>query len=169
MNKRQLENFVTRKRNVVESQITKTPIILLDSKGLRLKNVLSDIAGFGNNIIWWCASGAKSEEQYQFLVRNLSTELFRHPNIVLYVWIGTCDLSTKEGSVLSLRTRQGNETVRKITDCYRGIKTFQSVEIVYLELPQASIWRWNQKHSRRPLSQAEKRSRFILITNLIVK
>lgn len=169
--------------------ISKTPIILSDSKGLRLEQHV-DI-GFQRDIIWWCKPGATCEDRVNFLKNHLEKELQRHPKIVLYVWIGNCNLTTKDRAdrFIHLTSTTNNSAVKTVTDNLRNIynytSQFDNVDVVFLEIPPYSILYWNSEHQRQPFSsyeveqfkkfdrkledQIEEVNRFIRDTNRITK
>jgi hypothetical protein len=68
--------------------------VLSDSKA---RNPRDEVArGIEKDIVWWYKGGATTEKQYDFLCDNLEIKLHRYPNIVLYLWLGTCDLTIKQ-------------------------------------------------------------------------
>ena len=139
---------------------SKTPVLLSDSKGRYLQDEIGRFGGIENDILFWCKSGATCRDQYDYLVRKLETKLQSHPAIVLYIWVGNCDLTEKTGPVISLKTLDSS-TVRQITDCYRDIYNFVSrfptVELVFLEIPPYSIFHYNKRNQPTPLTRTQIR------------
>lgn len=139
---------------------SKTPIILSDSKGRYLRDEIGRFDGIENDILFWCKSGASCREQYDYLVQNLENTLQHHPAIVLYVWVGNCDLTTKSGPIIELKNRDSS-SVKQITDCYREIYDFvgrfPTVELVFLEIPPYSIFHYNDKNQPTPLTRKQIR------------
>ena len=139
---------------------SKTPVLLSDSKGRYLQDEIGRFGGIENDILFWCKSGATCRDQYDYLVRKLETKLQSHPAIVLYIWVGNCDLTEKTGPVISLKTLDAS-TVRQITDCYRDIYNFVSrfptVELVFLEIPPYSIFHYNKRNQPTPLTRTQIR------------
>lgn len=130
--------------------INSIPIVLTDSKGRYLEDEV--YAGIEQDIIWW-ANSAECKDQYDFLVQNLEGTLRQYPNkdIVLYIWLGTCDLTVKEGRFIYLRSKH-SDSVRTVTNCFRDIynfvRQFSRVRCVFLEIPPYSIYNWNWHHRR---------------------
>jgi hypothetical protein len=48
-------------------------------------------------IVWWCKKGAKIEGSLAWLKRNIDRNLQNLGDIALYVWLGTCNLTSKDG------------------------------------------------------------------------
>ena len=152
---------------------SKTPVLLSDSKGRYLQDEIGRFYGIENDILFWCKSGATCREQYDYLVRKLETTLQSYPAIVLYVWVGNCDLTEKTGPVIELKTRDSS-SVKAITDCYRDIYNFVSklptVDLVFLEIPPYSIYHYNDKNQPTPLTRTQirqfKRDDFTLNTQI---
>ena len=82
--------------NVPAGSRLRTPVILSDSKGFSLRNQITH--PFDNNIVWWCKKGAKIEESLAWLKRNIDRNLQNLGDIALYVWLGTCNLTSKDKS-----------------------------------------------------------------------
>ena len=127
----------------------RVPVLLSDSKGLRLQNQISGSPA--SYIRFWCQSGADSANRLQYLRDNLAHELQTLGNITLYVWVGTCDLTDKQGNFISLAA-QDNTRVNQLTTNLREIYHFtrqfgDSVKLVFLHLPVYSIYHWNLAHN----------------------
>jgi hypothetical protein len=48
-------------------------------------------------------SGAKIEDSTQWLKSNISKKIINHGDIWLYVWMGTCNLTSKNKKYISLK------------------------------------------------------------------
>ncbi|VDI11084.1 Hypothetical predicted protein [Mytilus galloprovincialis] len=133
-------------------QTRRRPVILSYSKGFSLRNNI--ISPFDQNIIWWCKKGVTIEQSFAWLKRNLPTKLYEIGDIALYVWLGTCNLTTKEKSSKYISiTTDNSDTVDKVISCIDDIKNyiqdFPQVKLIFLEVPVYSIKAYNQhqKHS----------------------
>ena len=83
---------------------------------------------------------------------NLEIKLHHYPNIVLYLWLGTCDLTVKQhDGLIELKSRDissDNDLIKQFRDIYTFLRGFPTVEPVLLELPPYSIYEYN-KHKGR--------------------
>ena len=71
---------------------TRTPVLLFDSKGLTLKEQVRINPVLNTELLW--KKGATAEDRLGYLQVNLSQNLIRLNQITLFVWIGTCNLTT---------------------------------------------------------------------------
>ena len=75
--------------------------ILSVSKGLYLKSSVSQRVE--QNILWWCESSRKTSKGVNSLKENLPRKIRLMGNIHVYVWLATCDLTSKtKGGAVSL-------------------------------------------------------------------
>lgn len=126
-------------------RLRETPIVLSDSKARYLRDEV--IRGVERDIVWWFEGGATVEKQFKFLQENLEIELHRHPRIVLYLWLGTCNLTVKDGGLIQLKSTDNssaNELITKFREIYAFVRGFPTVELVLLELPPYSIFENNK-------------------------
>ncbi|VDI59864.1 Hypothetical predicted protein [Mytilus galloprovincialis] len=63
-----------------------------DSKGFGLWDQVSTQIEL--EIRWWCKSARTSQKDFTWLQQNIAQNIERIGNIHLYVWLGTCDLTT---------------------------------------------------------------------------
>ena len=127
--------------------LTKIPVVLSDSKARCVSNEVT--RGVEKEIKWWWKGGASTQSQFQYLKDNLELFLHQHQNIVLYLWLGTCDLTVKQGKYISLRSKDNltaYELINTFKDIYKFIKDFPTVELSFLELPPYSIYEYNKVH-----------------------
>lgn len=121
-------------------------VILSDSKGFYVHNELEDDL---INIVWWCRRGAGTGSQFTFLTNHLPDLLPLHKQIVIYIWLGTCDVTRKVGVTKSIELRSENtgETLNYLKLQYSRIidycRQYSTVQLVFLELPPYSIGQWN--------------------------
>ena len=84
-----------------QSQKLRVPVVLSDSKGLYLKSSVSQRVE--QHILWWCESSRKTSKGVNSLKENLPRKIRLMGNIHLYVWLATCDLTSKTtGGAVSL-------------------------------------------------------------------
>lgn len=153
--------------------LTKRPILLSDSKGNYLKGHSDLIEQFGYTIDFQCKGGARFQDQLAWLKRNLVNKIRQYGKIVLYVWLGTCDLTYKQVTYdeLPQQTNRSRQIrYRKVTyidlrhdsdsaavayfqsqiSSYSSfLSAFPTVKVVFLEVPVYSIVEYN-KHLRVP-------------------
>jgi len=123
------------------------PVLLSDSKGICLKKQVRTNASVEKQIVWWCEGGASIQKQYRWLQKNLETEVALIGPIHLYIWLGTCNLTTKKGKFISL-TSHDSTTVTLISDYIRKINDLvlssPECKVTALELPEYSIVSYNK-------------------------
>ena len=125
--------------------------LISDSKGKSLERASYSIG----NIVpicskWWCKSGAKSKDTLNWIkVRSESDEI--DENHTIFVWLGTCDLTSKgKNGEIRLNDRT-NSAADQLINNYKqlvqilGLKTSK---IIILELPYYSISIWNSKKTK---------------------
>lgn len=139
------------------------PVVFTDSKGYSLENNIN--VNFDRNIRWWCESGAKIEDRYNWLKRELPTHLYNLGDIALYIWLGTCDLTTKnEDTGFINLTSTGNASTDHVINYLEKFKTYlddnQHVHLTFLEIPVYSIKAYNESkgHQNPILLKAEDRT-----------
>lgn len=147
-----LEKYV--KRPVYfHGRLKKQPIIIADSKGNYLKNHGSDIFQSVCHVEFECRKGARLAEYYNWLTRNLARKVNQFGHIVLYIFLGTCDLtklgsSSKVKRCIELRHSDDNSAISYVTyqidKFYNFVSNFPTVSIVFLEIPPYSIQEWNR-------------------------
>ena len=98
---------------VTEGEKQLTPCILTDSKGRYLRELYnSDIE---REIIWWDYSGRTTSKGYSWLVDNLDRQITHLGNVHVYIWLGTCDLTTYDHSFISLSS-ESDTMIKSICD-----------------------------------------------------
>ena len=150
MTENKLRKFIARPRTSPVGNRKLQPFILTDSKGNWLKRQTSN--EIENQIIWQAKSGAKVEESTRWLKSNIAEKIERHGDIWLYVWLGTCNLTTKNKKYISLK-HPDNETNNDITQKYKEIASivskYQGSKLTFLETPVYSIKNWNQSKGHK--------------------
>lgn len=130
-------------------QPTRTPVLLSDSKGFNLQNqVRVNPESF---IQFWCEAGATAENRLNYLKDNLAHHLQSFRNITLYVWVGTCNLTSKNGNLIQLASHDNSAAtglISTLKEIYHFVRTFdqQQVKLVFLRLPVYSISEYNKYH-----------------------
>lgn len=148
--------------------LTKKPILLADSKGNYLKEHRYLIENFGYSLEFQCKGGARFQDQLFWLKRNLQFKINQYKDIVLYIWLGTCDLTDKKvlhQKVSSQTSHSGRVKYRKvkyvdlrhkrdadaisylqfqINTFLNFLSNFPSVKVVFLEIPVYSIVHYNK-------------------------
>ena len=97
MNERKLRDQINKLR--VDPLVTpvRTPVLLSDSKGFYLKGQVR--ANPERFIEFWGNRGDNSDDSLNFLRNHLASEVQRLQHISLFIWIGTCDLTTKNPQI----------------------------------------------------------------------
>lgn len=132
----------------LERSLSRKPILVSDSKGNYLKGHSDIIEEFGYSFEFACKGGARFQDQYYWLNRNLHKLVQKYGDLVLYVWLGTCDLTNRRGRFIDLRHTDDNTAVSyikfQIDRFVSYISFFPTVKIVFLEIPPYSIEHWNR-------------------------
>ncbi|VDI08651.1 Hypothetical predicted protein [Mytilus galloprovincialis] len=129
---------------IVVSQMSPS---LIASKGFSLRNNI--VEQFDNNIVWWCKQSVKIEQSYSWLKRILPTKLYQLGDIALYIWLGTCNLTTKtpDSKYINL-TSEETSSIEHITKHLENFKKliaeYPQVKLTFLEIPVYSIKAYNQ-------------------------
>ena len=100
MSKGKLQKYLARPFQNPTGTQTITPIILSDSKGYSLRDQATN--SVEQSIKWWCIAGRNSTQALDWLRQNIDEQIGHYDNIALYIWIGTCDLTTKNKQCISL-------------------------------------------------------------------
>ena len=77
-----------------------TPEVLTDSKGKYLQPYCQ--SGVEKEIKWRWQSGRRTEDGFRWLLDNLDRETGHLDNMLLIVWLGTCELTSFYGTFISL-------------------------------------------------------------------
>jgi len=140
-----------------------TPVILIDSKARYLEQEV--ISTSEKKLQWWYAGSATANDQLRYLKDNLEIKLHRHPRILLYIWVGTCNLTRKNGDFIELKPRD-NLAVHELTKTiYAFVSDFPTVKLSFLELPYYSIFHWNA-YKKHPTPGEFKNDDFLLMDQI---
>ena len=155
---------------------SKHAILISSSKGNYVKPHVDILNSVGFDLEFVCRGGATFPAQYYWLVRNLSAKVKIYDQIVIFVWLGTCDLTKKKGSFISLQHGTDEEAVSYLTNQIQNFCSFAarfpSVKLVFLEIPPYSIVEWNRcKGHHSPLDFQEQdvslSTRIILVNEVL--
>ncbi len=102
MSQSKLEKCVNRPLKC-DGKIRKHAILISYSKGNYIRKHTDIIPAFGGNLRFICKGGARFADQFVWLENNLADYICRHGQTVLYIWLGTCDLTTRNGRFIHLR------------------------------------------------------------------
>ena len=136
------------------------PIFLSDSKARYILDYRYLIEEFGRSIDFQFRSGARFLDLFFWLQKNLHHKVNQYGKIVLYVWLGTCDLTAKKSEFITVGSRNKKDTyidlrhetdasavlyVKQQIDKFRQfVSHFHSVKKVFLEIPYYSIEKYNR-------------------------
>lgn len=137
------------------------PILVSDSKGNYLKQHAHIIEEKGYSIDFACRGGLRFLDQYCWLKNNLKRKVNIYKHVVLYIWLGTCDLTVKNRVIytdsnnrkvrrnyIDLRHSSDSAAVTYVEDQIRKylafVSHFPTVKIVFLKIPYYSIQLYNK-------------------------
>ena len=109
MTENKLRKLINKPRDPPKGERRHKPVILADSKGKRLEeHIYHDI---DKEIDWNSKGGAQVEGSTNWLRRNIARKIIRYGDIWLYVWLGTCNLTTKnqKNNFISLTSETDDE------------------------------------------------------------
>lgn len=152
MSQSKLQKYIDRPL-YFNGRLTRQPILLSDSKGNYLKPHSDLITQFHSNLDIQCRGGARFQDYYCWLRSNLHKKVNCYGDITLYVFLGTCDLTLREGKYIQLRHDDVTVAFAYLKyhiDRYISfISQFPSVKLVFLEIPPYSIQAWNKSKGHR--------------------
>ncbi|MCG8049519.1 MAG: hypothetical protein JAY66_28240 [Candidatus Thiodiazotropha taylori] len=143
---------------------------MTDSKGRYLQGVQHALVLPNIPIQFLGRSGLRLAQGLNLLKDNIHGIIKSASFTHLYVWLGTCDLTTKAADH-SLHLRNRNDD-----DCYRYVFTqiqrfyqltahYKEVKLVFLQIPPYSIVRWHENKCR-PVTQGNKQDDLILFRRI---
>ena len=127
-----------------------TPVVFSDSKGKYLERKVDD--KHKREIKWWIKSGENTSEGYSWLQNKLKSKIKKIGKIWLYVWLGTCDITSKHRKYISLESEDDQSVstaynnIQKINEL---VKQYPNCRVTFLKIPTFSIKEWNEhkKHN----------------------
>lgn len=145
MNEKKLRNYLSTKLDPPKMPKILKPVILSDSKGGRLRNVVN--GQFEQNIVWWCKLGDNIQSRITWLYDNLKQKIRLLGQIHLYVWLVTCDLTTRDKSAyISITTNPSytlDHIIRKYREIANIIANYPGSKVTFLSMPVYSIVTYN--------------------------
>ena len=145
MSETKLVKYLQRPVAPVNDSLNYTPVILSDSKGFCLRNQITNPVD--RHIKWWCKSGSKVQDSYSWLNNNIHSRIKNIGKIHIYIWLGTCNLTTKCKKKITLNS-QGDQTVDYIVQYFNKfielLNQYPSSKLTFLEVPVYSIKGYNK-------------------------
>lgn len=143
-----LSKFVEKPIIIQNTHINKKPVLLSSSKGFCLKPHHDLIEQFGHSIEFCCKPGGTFDFGLHYLEKNLDRLVVQYKSIVLYIWLGTCDITTKRGKFIYLTHKTDDECSDfisfKLNQFVKLCSRFTPhVKLIFLEIPPYSLKDWN--------------------------
>ena len=141
-----LEKFIDKPFQHLHPQ-SKYAVLISSSKGNYIKPHRDILRAINYKLRFVCRGGATFAKQFRWLESNLEFLVHRHNQVVVIVWLGTCDLTEKSEKFISLRHSTDDAAFQYVTSqvvrfCSFAEK-FPSVKLVFFEIPPYSIVEWN--------------------------
>lgn len=150
MSKTKLLKQLERQIPAPSGERTHTPVVLSDSKGKRLEKKV----GTPNetNLKWWSKSGETTQKGYNWLKNHFKAKTRKHGQIWLYVWYGTCDLTTKNKKYIALTSETDSaidNAAKYLTKIKELVKQYPGCKVTFLETPVYSIVEFNKDRGHK--------------------
>lgn len=149
MSLNKLVKFLEAPRPTVSGHRIRVPVILSDSKGTRLQKVKTEHA-VERQIEFWCKKGATIQKQLKWLRENLDRKINFLGDIHLYVWLGTCNLTSIDKTRKISLTSWNEDTIKNILQGFNAIidllKQYKHSRVTFLPLPVYSIAVYNKNY-----------------------
>ncbi|CAC5406055.1 unnamed protein product [Mytilus coruscus] len=122
-----------------------TPILLADSKGYQLYKQ-RNYNTVETEIQWWGDSGYTTPDGLQYIKRNINRAIGNFGNILIYIWLGTCDLAVKreiikliygQHQILPLSISVRN--FKKLVTSYQASQKLDNTNVTGHRIKQSSI------------------------------
>ena len=127
---------------------TKYGILLSSSKGNYVKPHSDILKSVNFDIEFACKAGGTFPYQFHWLKRNLPSRVSYYGRVVIFVWLGTCDLTVKTDQYIDLKHGTEGEAVSAVTTYIQNFVSFAAqfptVELYFIEIPPYSIVEWNR-------------------------
>ncbi|CAC5401145.1 unnamed protein product [Mytilus coruscus] len=128
------------------------PVILADSKGSYLQSEI--VTQYEREIKWYFKKGASIKEARIFLQQNIQSIIQEFGDLSLYVWLGTCNLTSKSiKGRIAITTFNRNQVIESILQEVELIielfNKYPKSKLTFLETPLYSIVEWN-RNKRHP-------------------
>ena len=173
MTESKLRKFLSKPVQSPVGEQRQRPALLGDSKGCCIKKVLKYESEA--DFLWWSEGGAKVEASTQWLKRNIARKIINHGDVWVYVWLGTCNLTTKGKKYISLTSETEEEVCnieKKLKEIVKIVQKYPGSKVTILETPIYSIVKWNrEKGHKDPDTFAEQdqklQNQIVLLNNKI--
>ena len=152
MSEKKLQDYLQTPRSPTVGSRALRPVILSDSKDNYLKDQVHHPED--RQIVWWNKRGTNIKNSLHWLEKNIKRKIKELRNIHIYIWLGTCDLTTrnKDGTI-SLAT-QHSETSKNIFEQVQKfnllLQPYLNSRITFIEIPHYSITKWNSRVKKSP-------------------
>lgn len=138
MSEHRLRKYVVSEYRPIKNNLTFTPVLLSDSKGRYIKDVL-----INDRLKVYAKSGKNTTDIVTWCNKNVHKLTHQYGRVHIYVWIGTCDFTNKDGVFI---TRNKDDRLTTVKDNLRTIKSrflSANVKLTFLHIPYYSIQYWN--------------------------
>ena len=138
---------------MLNKPLTKQLILLSDSKGNYLKPYTEYTDKYGHSVDFACKKGARFCDSYIWLDKFLPGKVQKYKQVVLYVFLGTGDLTVRQGKYIQLRHSSDRIAVSylqsQIDRYIKFVSEFPSVSLIFLDSVPYSIQEWNKSRGHR--------------------
>lgn len=162
MSDRRLQKNIDKPDHVYKQSCKVKPVIVSDSKGRYLQNCVNHDKVPEKDIIWCFKSGATTFDRYLWIKQNIDNLIKKYGDLSVYIWTGTCDLTTRETVSVGLGKRRrlvkSKYVQLKSSDAFSQLQRHllmikrylegKNVKLTFLHVPFYSIEMWNtlKKH-----------------------
>jgi len=148
MSENRLRKHLDKTPVFVESQNQWKPICFSDSKGNYLDNANphEEIAW---EITWKTFRGGDSTRICQALRGDIQNLTQRYGKVHIYLWAGTCDLTSKNGPVINIHPspqEAQRQLVNNLLSLEEHVTPIENVRLTVLQIPYYSVRVWNDIH-----------------------
>lgn len=153
MSEKRLCKNVAKYRRAQIKNLQWTPVIITDSKGKYLRSSDSRVDSTDIKLQWLGRSGFTTTDAVRFLTHDKLRSLLRHHGqISLYVFLGTCDFTSKGSKRLIKLNKPTSQSLHKYFSNLETLKlrcTSKRVRITFFQCPYYSIQRWNKAQGHK--------------------
>lgn len=143
----------------------KTLILVSDSKGCKLRNNVT--TRLEQKIVFQCKPGRTTLQAKIHIQNNIQTWIGRYKKVLIVLWTGTCDLTSKTDKFIDLQ-EQNEDSVLSIISEYENISSYinekhkNNADIIILEVPQYSIEIWNSARGHEQPTQYKEHQEILI-------
>ncbi|CAC5418220.1 unnamed protein product [Mytilus coruscus] len=152
MSEKKVRDYLQTPRSLTVGKRYLRPVVLSDSKGVYLKDQVRHPED--RQIIWWNKRGTNIQNSLHWLEKNIKNKINELGNIHLYIWLGTCDLTTKNKDRTISLASQHLDTSKNL---FENLKKFKLLlqpdpnsKITFIEIPHYSITKWINHNKKSP-------------------